>query len=262
MHADTAKPLPIYERLVEEFSSLIDRGKLVPGERMPSVRRLATQRRISISTALQTLRTLENRGLVEARPQSGYFVRRQSRRLEEPTISRPQSAPSHVDITGMVASVRAAAQDPRIVALGTASPAPQLFPAQRLQRILSSVTRHEPTLLTTYGFSSGNAAFRHQLARRYLDWGVSIDEGEFVVTHGCTEAVGLALRAVASAGDTIAIESPSFYGTLQTIESLNLKVIEIPTHPREGISVEALDLATQTPGAVKEIGRASCRERV
>ena len=245
MHADTAKPLPIYERLVEEFSSLIDRGKLMPGERMPSVRRLATQRRISISTALQTLRTLENRGLVEARPQSGYFVRRPSRRLEEPTISRPQSAPSHVDITGMVASVRAAAQDPRIVALGTASPAPQLFPAQRLQRILSSITRHEPTLLTTYGFSSGNAAFRHQLARRYLDWGVSIDEGEFVVTHGCTEAVGLALRAVASAGDTIAIESPSFYGTLQTIKSLDLKVIEIPTHPREGISLEALEVVLQ-----------------
>ena len=100
-------------------------------------------------------------------------------------------------------------------------------------------------MLTTYGFSSGNAAFRHQLARRYLDWGVSIDEGEFVVTHGCTEAVGLALRAVASAGDTIAIESPSFYGTLQTIESLNLKVIEIPTHPREGISLEALEVVLQ-----------------
>jgi DNA-binding transcriptional MocR family regulator len=197
---------------------------------------------VSISTALQTLRVLERCGLVEAKPQSGYFVRHATRRLEEPIISRPPRAPSYVGITGMVTRVREAAQNPRIVPLGTASPAPQLFPAARLQRILASITRRQPTLLTTYGFSSGNAAFRHELARRYLDWGVNIDEREFVITHGCTEAIGLALRAVCEQGDTIALESPTFYGTLQIIESLRLKVIEIPTHPRDGISLEALEV--------------------
>ena len=243
--AEFSKPNPIYQCLAEEFSSLIQRGQLKPGERLPSVRRLATQRQVSISTALQSLRTLENCGLVEARPQSGYFVRHPARRLEEPIISRPPRTPGYVGITGMVTRVREAAQNPRIVALGTASPAPELFPAGRLQRILSSITRRQPTLLTTYGFSSGNAAFRHELARRYLDWGVNIDEREFVITHGCTEAIGLALRAVTQQGDTIALESPTFYGTLQTIESLRLKVIEIPTHPRDGVSLEALEVVVR-----------------
>lgn len=242
MGTELSKPSPIYQRLAEEFSSLIQRGQLKSGERLPSVRRLATQRHVSISTALQTMRTLESCGLVEARPQSGYFVRYSARRLEEPIISRPPRAPSYVGITGMVTRVREAAQNPRIVPLGTASPAPQLFPARRLQRILASVTRRQPTLLTTYGFSAGNAAFCHELARRYLDWGVNIDEREFVVTHGCTEAVALALRSVTEQGDTIALESPTFYGTLQSIESLRLKVIEIPTHPRDGISLEALEV--------------------
>ena len=145
----------------------------------------------------------------------------------------------------MVAQVRAAAQNPKIVPLGTASPAPELFPAQRLQRIASRIARRRPTILTTYGFSSGNAAFRHQLTRRYLEWGVNISEGEFVVTHGCTEAIGLALRAVTSEGDTVALESPAYYGTLQILESLKLKVIEIPTHPRDGISLEALDVVVR-----------------
>ena len=209
MGTELSKPDPIYQRLAEEFSSLIQRGQLKPGERLPSVRRLASQRQVSISTALQSLRALENCGLVEARPQSGYFVRQPTRRLEEPIISRPPRTPGYVGITGMVTRVREAAQNPKIVALGTASPAPQLFPAGRLQRILSSITRRQPTLLTTYGFSSGNAAFRHELARRYLDWGVNIDEREFVITHGCTEAIGLALRAVTQQGDTIALESPT-----------------------------------------------------
>jgi DNA-binding transcriptional MocR family regulator len=242
MSTDMTRPDPIYRQLACEFSSVIQRGQLKPGERLPSVRRLAIQRHVSISTALQTLRTLENSGLIEARPQSGYFVRCPSRRLEEPETSRPPRKPAYVGISGMVAGVREAANNPNIVAFGTASPAPDLFPASRLQRSLTSVTRRKPMLLTTYGFSSGNAAFRHEIAKRYLNLGVNIDEREFVVTHGCTEAIGLALRAVTKPGDTIALESPTFYGTLQTIESLGLKVIEIPTHPREGISLDALEV--------------------
>ena len=236
------RPCPLYERLVQEFSALILEGSLKPGERLPSVRRLATQRQVSISTALQALRSLEDRDLVEARPQAGYFVRRRAVALEEPTITRPPRVPRYVGIASMVARVREAALNPQIVPLGTASPAAELFPAQRLQRIASSVARRDPKVLTTYGFASGNPAFRHQIARRYLEWGVNIAETEFVVTHGCTEAVGLALRAVTMPGDTIALESPSYYGTLQTIESLRLRVIEIPTHPRDGISLEALDV--------------------
>src|SRR6267378_1848999 len=89
MSMDMTRPDPIYRQLACEFSSVIQRGQLKPGERLPSVRRLAIQRHVSISTALQTLRTLENSGLIEARPQSGYFVRCPSRRLEEPETSRP-----------------------------------------------------------------------------------------------------------------------------------------------------------------------------
>ncbi len=242
MSTEPTRSAALYHQLADEFTSLIVGGQLKPGEKLPSVRRLATQRGVSISTALSTLRTLENGRLVEARPQSGYYVRAAPRRLEEPLVSRPPRAAALVGISGMVARVREAAQDPRIVGLGTASPAPTLFPASRLRRLLSTVIARKPLTLTTYGFSSGNAAFRHQLARRYLEWGVNLAEREFVVTHGCTEAVGLALRAVAEAGDTVAIESPTFYGTLQTIESLRLKVIEIPTHPRDGMSLEALDV--------------------
>ena len=243
MTIDAARSPPIYQRLADELSALIRRGQLASGERLPSVRRMAAQRRISVSTALQTLRTLEYAGLVEARPQSGYFVRPRPRHVEEPSTSGPPAEAGFVGISGMVARVRATALEPSIVGLGTATPAPELFPARRLQRIAASVLRRNPTQLTTYRFDPGNAAFRHQLSRRYLEWGVGIADHEFVVTVGCTEAVALALRAVAAPGDTIALESPSYYGTLQTIETMGLKVIEIPTHPREGISLEALDVA-------------------
>ncbi len=62
-------------------------------------------------------------------------------------------------------------------------------------------------------------------------------------TNGCIEALNLALRAVARPGDTVAVESPAFYGLLQVLESLGMRALEIPTRPRTGLSIEALELA-------------------
>jgi DNA-binding transcriptional MocR family regulator len=71
-----------------------------------------------------------------------------------------------------------------------------------------------------------------------------------VITNSCTESFNLCLRAVTKPGDVVALESPTYLVLLQVIEDLGLKALEIPTHPRTGISVEALELATRN-GAVK-----------
>jgi DNA-binding transcriptional MocR family regulator len=57
------------------------------------------------------------------------------------------------------------------------------------------------------------------------------------------EALNVAVRAVARPGDVIAIESPTYFAMLQIIESLGMKAIEIPTHPREGMDLDALSRA-------------------
>src|SRR5438876_11909324 len=58
---------------------------------------------------------------------------------------------------------------------------------------------------------------------------------------GVTEAMNLCLRAVAKPGDVIAIESPTFFNILQIIESLGMRVCEIPTYPRHGICLDELE---------------------
>jgi DNA-binding transcriptional MocR family regulator len=75
------------------------------------------------------------------------------------------------------------------------------------------------------------------------DYGVRLEANEVVVTNGCVEGVNLCLRAVAKPGDVVALESPTYFGLLQIIESLGMKALEVPTHPRSGISLDALDLA-------------------
>src|SRR3954469_22523086 len=93
MAAHTAGSPTLHERLVDEYAALIARGTLAPGDRLPSVRRLAVERNVSQAAALQALRALESRGLLESRPQSGYFVRRRARRPEEPFAASAPDGP-------------------------------------------------------------------------------------------------------------------------------------------------------------------------
>ena len=66
-----------------------------------------------------------------------------------------------------------------------------------------------------------------------------------MITAGCQEAVTLALLALCSPGDTVAIESPAYFSFIQQLERLRLNGIEIPVTPSEGISLEALEYALE-----------------
>lgn len=240
---ESGPALVLYESVANDVSALINSGTLLPGDRVPSVRRLSCQKRVSISTVLLAYRLLENRGVIEARPQSGYYVRSRARPVAEPAITDPPKVPNPVGVHDLVSRVLAAGRDPRIVQLGAAFPSHELMPVVKLQRMLAATARRRPEALTTYTLPPGHVELRRQVARRALDWGCNLTADDLVITNGCMEALNLCLRAVAKPGDIVALESPTYFGLLQIIESLGMKALEIPTHPRDGISLEALALA-------------------
>ncbi len=237
----------LYEQIVREMTALIERGTLRPGERIPSVRQLSARRKVSMATVLQAYRMLENRGLIEARPQSGYFVKVKAwTPPAEPEITRPPRRATQVNISELTMRLMRASRDPRLVPLGTALPSPELLPTAALNRALAAAGRRGQHHGNQYEMPPGNPALRAQIARRALDAGCALAPEEIVTTCGGMEALGLSLRAVAKPGDTIAIESPTYFGILQCIESLGLKALEIPTHPRDGVSLDALAIALET----------------
>lgn len=236
----------LYEQVADRLCDAIATGTLRPGDRLPSVRQLSNQERVSISTVLQAYVHLESLGLVETRPQSGHYVRRRERpRPAEPQVSRPATTASAVSVSALVSRVYRAAGDPRVVNLGASMPSPELLPTQRLNRELATLSREAGAVGMEYDMPPGCPELRRQIARRSLEWGCSLGPDEFITTCGASEAIYLALRAVARAGDTIAIESPAYYGTLQAIESLGLKALEISSHPRHGLELEALEAALE-----------------
>jgi DNA-binding transcriptional MocR family regulator len=235
-----------YEKLAGELEGMIASGVLRHGDRLPSLRRLAGERRLSLSTVVQALRQLEDRGLVEARPQSGFFVRRPLPSLAEPASRSTPEAPVPVDVTQRLVRVLQAGVKPGIAPLAAALPHPSLLPVAALQRMYAGVARRHPKLLEGGShINMDEPALVRQIVRRSLAWGGPLAGDEIVVTNSCTEALGLCLRAVTRPGDTVAVESPAYYLMLQLLETLGLRALEIPCDPRTGISVKALDLATR-----------------
>ncbi len=234
----------LYEQVARRLQEQVANGVYRPGDRVPSVRRLSTQFDVSISTVIEAYRRLESRGLLEARPQSGYYVRtRLWQPPAQPAISQPRCSPTAVSVSALAMKVLKASRDPHVLQLGVAAPHPSLLPMRSLNRILARLARHDEGKGCSYDFPPGSPELRQQIARRALDAGCTLSPDDIVTTSGCQEALSLCLRAVTKPGDTVAIESPAFYGTLQTIEQLGLKAIEIPTCPRKGVSIEALKLS-------------------
>lgn len=234
----------LYTQVAQRLQDQVVSGIYRPGDRVPSVRRLSAQFDVSISTAIEAYRRLESQGVIEARPQSGYYVRtRQWQPPAQPDISKPQSSPTAVSVSALALKVLRASRDPDVLQLGVAAPHPSLLPTKALNGILARLARHDTGKGCAYDFPPGSPELRRQIARRALDAGCTLSPDDIVTTSGCQEALSLCLRAVAKPGDTVAIESPAFYGTLQTIEQMGLKAIEIPTCPRKGVSIEALRLA-------------------
>jgi len=236
----------LYEKVANEITRLIDSGTFSPGDRIPSVRNLNKQMRVSIATVMEAYRLLEDRRLIECRPQSGYYVLSATPRKDaEIELSNPSSRPAKVSVSDLVMMILKDGGNPKLVQLGAAVPNPELLPADRINRAMSAVTRRHRIKNISYEFVAGYDGLRTQIARRALTAGYAITPDDIIITSGCQEAIILALRVICKPGDTVAIESPTYYNFLQAIEMMGLKALEIPTHPRDGIAIDALQYAIE-----------------
>jgi DNA-binding transcriptional MocR family regulator len=244
-----------YQRIAEQIDAAIDAGALRGGDRLPSVRQLSEQHQVSLSTAVAAYRLLEDRLRIEARPKSGYYVATPLRHRPAPSFDTslpPTENPQLDRLDRLSRSFIEVVDDVRAAPPFCARPARRLVPEARLQSLMASINRRHPEYLSLYNVA-GSVALKREVARRAVTYGANLRADEIVITNGGMEAITLALLACTEPGDTVAVESPTYFLLLQMITNLGRKVIEIPTHPSDGLSVDALDLATQCPGAVKAV---------
>lgn len=234
-----------YHAVAADIQLQIQQRIWLPGERIPSVRKMSEIQKISPMTVLKAYELLESKGWIYAKLRSGYFVTAHLNRLAIPEQTTPQMINRAIKINEHVFDVLKACKQPDIVPLGSAFPDPYLFPLQQLGQALAKTIKTMPAQSAVTELPPGSTALRRAIAQRYIRDGIDVAIDDIVITSGAMESLGLSLMAVTKPGDTVAIESPAFYGVLQTVERLQLKAVEVATNPQTGMSVDALISAVE-----------------
>jgi len=235
--------MTLYRQVAESLAQDIREGIYEEGEKVPSVRGLSKRLSVSISTITQAYAILEDQGLIQSRPQSGYYVREGANDdLPVPPLSQG-SQPEEVTKVELISNVLKSSSQPGLIRLGAAIPDISLLPLRAIQNHVQKVARFNSSEAFNYQFAPGLESLRQQIAKRMRHIKVRCHPDDIIITNGATEAIFLSLSSVCQAGDIIAVESPCYYGYLQMAQRQGLKVIEIPTDPASGISLEALQLA-------------------
>lgn len=234
-----------YEQLAQQIREQIQNRVWRAGDKLPSLRESGKRAGLSLMTVVQSYQLLESQGWIVARPQSGYYVAARSQALPQPIRGEKLLVSEQVDINAFIFDVLQACKDPEIVPFGSAFPDATLFMQPKLARALSSVARKFTPHSSLANLPPGNEALRRHIAQRYALNGMQVSPDEIVITAGAMESLSLSLQAVTQPGDTVAIESPAFYGALQALERLKLKAVAIATHPQHGIDLDSLQQAIE-----------------
>lgn len=232
-----------YQQLAKTLKQRISNGDWQAGKRVPSVRTLCQQQQLSKATVLHALHLLEAEGILEARPKSGYFVKAKQEiapELPQASISPPTPLPVNVPSIFRYIMKHSAAFDILPSAGGDNPSAHQIALNRHIGRALR---RHPETKSMYYNEPSGDLGLRTQISEHYRQQGLNLSPEQLCITAGCQNALFLALMATCQPGDNVIVESPAFYGVLQLLEQLQLKVIEIPASPQTGLDINAMELA-------------------
>lgn len=201
---------------------------------------------MSLMTVLHAYQLMESQGWLLSHARSGYRVAPLGKSESREPIQAAVSPSEHVDINEFIFEVLQASKTPNMINFGFSHPSPDLYPRHHVTKALAAAARNMPISNTFDNLPPGNERLRSIIAKRYAAKGVNISPDEIVITAGALEALNLSLQACTTAGDWVVVESPTFYGALQSLERLGLKVLSIRTDPYEGIDIDSLERALQT----------------
>jgi DNA-binding transcriptional MocR family regulator len=224
----------IYQKLATTLKEKIMSNVWRENERLPSIRKLSEQYAISKISVQTALHKLEASGLIKSKPKSGYYVL--SRQNKSPTLDKEAEikSPCFVKVPNVFHEImeNGAAFD--------------IYPSAKVQQNTSHIEllnrhinramrQHPITNSLYYDNPEGVKELQIQISEHYRSRGLFISPDEICITSGCQNSLFLALSTCCEPGDIVVIESPAFYGCLQLLQLLKLKVIELPSSSDNGI---------------------------
>lgn len=221
-HADAS----LIDQLSDLFGERIRQRLLPGGARLPSVRDCAQRHQVSPSTVVAAYDRLLAQGLIEARPQRGFFVRD----TPPPTLRDPPPAgPTHIPLsaTTLLRGMLQPQGGKPMPGMGTL-PIDWLDPQMLSQALKKVCTAAQQAQALEYADPAGHLRLRQALSLKLQDHGVSASPGQIVTTLGATQALDIISRTLTRAGDTVLVDEPGWSIEYARLNALGLRLLPVP----------------------------------
>ena len=219
---------PLQARVVAAIRAAIAARRLLPGEKLPSIRRLATANRISPFTVVEAYDRLAAQGLIAARAKSGFFVagREPPLTLASETPEARRADPTAVDPVWMMR--QSLSLDDRAIQSACGWLPDAWLPEAALRRALGAVARMPAARLLEYGPPLGYLPLRQQIARRLAELEIAATPDQLMLTDGASQAIDLVCRHLLQPGDAVLVDDPGYFNYHAVLRAHRAKVLPVP----------------------------------
>lgn len=225
--------------VMEAIRRRIAARTLVAGERLPSIRRLASAMAVSPSTVVDAYDRLVAEGLIASRPGSGFVVAR------VPPLLAIDEAGAKLDraVDPLWVSRQSLDADVALLKPGCGWLPADWMPNEAIRRSMRKLARADAALLADYGDARGLPDLRSFLARQFAEEGIEAGADRILLTPSGTQAFDLICRMLLQPGDTVLVDDPCYFNYRASLRLHRAEVVSVPytaTGPDPAVFAERL----------------------
>jgi DNA-binding transcriptional MocR family regulator len=236
---DPALPRPLVEQLAGRLRQHIESRLLRAGMRLPSIRSLASEQRVSRFTIIEAYDRLVASGHVESRRGSGFYVATPP--MPETAAERTGSLTRAVDVANLIGELYA---DDNLVKFAGGCPPDSWLAESGLRKHMRAIAAQPGAHMTEGGSAAGYRPLREQLQRRLAELGIAASPAQILMTNGVTQGLDLIIRYLLSPGDAVLVEDPGYYNLTGNLKLNGVSPIGIP-RMADGPDLDAIEAAIQ-----------------
>ncbi|VAW84198.1 DNA-binding transcriptional regulator, MocR family / aminotransferase domain [hydrothermal vent metagenome] len=214
-------------QVMQEVHQRIANRRLVPGAKLPSIRKFAQIMQVSKSTVVDAYDRLAAQGVIQARRGSGFYVAGHLPPLKLADVG-PQ-----VDrtIDPLWVSRQSLEAGKATLKPGCGWLPASWMPEQGIRRALRSLSRSELATLTEYGTPHGFVPLREHLLWRMAGHQIAAGLDQVMLTTSGTQTIDLLCRFFLEPGNTVLVDDPCYFNFHALLKAHRVKVVSVPYTP-------------------------------
>lgn len=217
----------IVERLMIEIRQRIDSHRLMPGTKLPSIRKFAGDMQVSKSSVVDAYDRLVAEGVIQARKGSGFYV---AGHLPPLTLSNIEPQQDRV-VDPLWVSRQSLEAGESVLKPGCGWLPADWMPQDSIRRALRSLARADAGVLAEYGTPHGFLPLRELLVRRMARLGIEAGLDQVILTESGTQAIDFLCRFLVEPGDTVLVDDPCYFNFRALLKAHRVKVVSVPYTP-------------------------------